>query len=82
MHTGEGAGNNRAGVFLGFFRAAGLGVSLRRLGFEGLKRDVADFAQGQKGQEAMAPLKKWEFFMLEDMTQECDEPWRQIARAV
>lgn len=45
-----------------------------QLGFENLQREIAAFAQRQKGQEAMAPLKKWESFFLEDMTQECDKP--------
>jgi len=68
-------GNNRAGVFVGFFRSTGLSLkSLMRLGFENLKREIASFAQRQKGQEAMAPLRKWEFTMLEHITQECDKP--------
>ena len=79
-------GNNRAGVFLGFFRAAGVSnayavEALTRLGFEDLKRQIADFAQGQKAQEAMAALRNSEFLMLEHMTQECDKFWRQVARA-
>ncbi len=68
-------GNNRAGVFLGFFRATGLRMeSYMQLGFEHLKREIAGFAQRQKGQEAVAPLEKWEFIMLKHMTQECDKP--------
>ncbi len=68
-------GNNRAGVFVGFFRAIGLSLkSLMRLGFEDLQREIAAFAQRQKGQEAMAPLRYWEFTMLEHITQECDKP--------
>ena len=71
-------GNNRAGVFLGFFRATGLRMeSLMQLGFEDLQREIAAFAQRQKGQEAMAPLRGWEFTMLEHITQECLYQWEQ-----